>query len=367
MINHRERFLACITGQPLDRPPFWLFWGPWETTWERWKREGMPEAYRSFTDVQEAFGAEPSPLAHVVPVNLGPCPRREARIVAQDENSITFYDGWGILRRDIKGRASMSEFLKFPVHDWASWIDYRDRWLDPQDPRRLEGDWERVARGWNDAGLPVQLSWYPDSGIFGPYRWLMGDEEGLIALHTQPELAQAIMEHLATLYLGVFARVVRSVRVDMIHLWEDMCYRGGPLISPRMWDRFLGPQYRRIQAFAREHGIPVISVDTDGAPDMIAPNMLRCGVNLLYPMEVAAGCDVNEWQERFPGLAMMGGIDKRVLALGPREIRRELERVRPAVRRGRYIPDLDHTIPDDVSWGNFCYYAQALRELTGLG
>jgi len=83
------------------------------------------------------------------------------------------------------------------------------------------------------------------------------------------------------------------------------------------------------------------------------------------PLEVAAGCDVNAWQAKYPALGMLGGIDKRALALGPSAIDRELARIRPAVGRGRYIPALDHLVPDDVSWENYCYYAEALRELVG--
>jgi uroporphyrinogen decarboxylase len=193
----------------------------------------------------------------------------------------------------------------------------------------------------------------------------MGDELGLITFHTDPGLVHEIMEHITDIYLAVWGEVVKEIRVDVIHLWEDMCYKNGPLISPRMWEEFLGPNYRRIKAFAVQHNIPVISVDTDGNPDRITPPMIRNGVNLLFPMEVAAGVNVNDWRERYPTLAFMGGIDKRLLAQGPAAIDRELERIRPAVEKGRYIPDLDHLVPDDVSWGNYCYYAQALKRLVG--
>jgi len=54
-----------------------------------------------------------------------------------------------------------------------------------------------------------------------------------------------------------------------------------------------------------------------------------------------------------------------VLAEGPAAIDRELERVRPAVEKGRYIPDLDHLIPDDVSWENYLHYVHALKRLVG--
>ena len=119
---------------------------------------------------------------------------------------------------------------------------------------------------------------------------------------------------------------------------------------------------RRVRKFQRR-GWPVISVDTDGQPDLIVPPMLEAGVNFLFPMEVAAGADVRVFQRKYPGLAMMGGIDKRALALGPAAIDAELERIRPALVAGRYIPDLDHHVPNDVSWPNFCHYASRLREM----
>jgi hypothetical protein len=171
------------------------------------------------------------------------------------------------------------------------------------------------------------------------------------------------MEHMTDIYLTVFAQVVAAVQVDVIHIWEDMCGRQGPLISPRHWEEFMGPCYRRIREFARAHGIRLISVDTDGQPELIIPPMMANGVNYLLPFEVAAGCDVNGLRCRYPGLAMMGGIDKRALAQDRAAIDRELERVRPAVGSGRYIPELDHLVPDDVSWDNYCYYARRLKEL----
>lgn len=359
-MNHRQRFIATILGEPVDRPIYWLAWSPWARTWRRWEAEGKPAwvtDHRAFMD--------PDPEPQTLPVNCGPYPPELGRVIAEDENYIVFIDSWGIRRRDYKLGESMSEFLDFPVKNRAGWIEFRDRWLNPDDPRRLEGKWREQGRAWMEQGIPIRLGNYPDVGIFGTFRWLLGDEEGLVAFHTDPALVHEIMDHMTSLYLTVFTQVVREVEVDNIHLWEDMCYRGGPLISPRMWEEFMGPCYRRIKAFADQHNIPVISVDTDGDPDRITPAMMRAGMNLLFPMEVAAGCDVNQWQKRYPSLAMMGGIDKRALAQGKEAIDRELERIRPALGRGRYIPDLDHLVPDDVSWENYCYYAARLKSMVG--
>ena len=43
----------------------------------------------------------------------------------------------------------------------------------------------------------------------------------------------------------------------------------------------------------------------------------------------------------------------------------EIERVRPLLARGRYIPFPDHLIPADVSWDNYQYFVWRWKELVG--
>ena len=353
-----------MLGRGVDRPPYWLYWGPWGTTWRRWQDEAMPQRFADFADVRRHLGAEPPP--HVVGVNCGPCPKLGPRVLEETDAFVVSVDSWGIRRRDLKGHTSMSEFIEFPVKGRDDWRRYRDEHLAGDDPRRVEGDWAAKAAAAARAGVPIQLGSYPDVGIYGSLRWLLGDEECLLAFYDAPRLVHEIMDHMTDVYLAVFEKVVAAgVLVDVIHIWEDMCGRQGPLISPRHFEEFMAPCYRRIKAFAEAHGIGLISVDTDGRCDAIIPPMTAAGVNYLFPFEVAAGSDVNAVRAAFPDLAMMGGIDKRALARGKEAIDAELQRIRPAVEAGRYIPDLDHLIPDDVSWENFCHYAEALRELVG--
>ena len=361
-MNDRERFVACLTGEAVDRPPYWLYWGPWgDTTWERWAQDGKPEAITDFNVLRENLGADRAPMP--VPVNTGPCPRIESVILEETDEYVIHSDNWGITRKNLKHRVSMPQFLSQPVKDRRDWERFKEERLDPNHPERLSGNWREQCAQWMARGYPIQLGEYPDSGVYGTLRWLLGDEESLIAFYTMPYLVRDIMDHMTTLYLTVFEKVVAEVQVDVVHMWEDMSYCNGPLISPRHCEEFMGPHYRRIADFTHRHGIPLFSVDTDGDPTLLIEPMMRAGVNFMFPMEVAAGCDVNVMQERYPTLGMMGGIDKRVLSEGPEEIDRELERIRPAVERGRYIPALDHLIPDNVSWDNYLHYARALRSL----
>jgi uroporphyrinogen decarboxylase len=360
-MTHRERFLNCLLGEHVEGGlPYLLYWAPWASTLRRWQAEaGFDESF----DYRHWLGADPRPQA--VNLNLGPCPQIPRTVIEEDEQYVTFIDGWGITRRDYKRAEAMSQFLHHPVADQRQWIEFRDRYLRPDHPRRLAGDWIEESQRCMREGHVIQLGNYPDCTIFGGLRWLMGDEQCLAAFYEMPQLVRQITTHLADVFLAVFEQVVRHVRVDVIHIWEDFAGRNGPLFSPAHFDQFVAPCYRRIRDFARRHGIPLISVDTDGHPELLLRPMQSAGVNFIFPLEVAAGCDVNEMQQRHPKLGMLGGIDKRALARGRDAIDAELRRVRPAIERGRYIPDLDHLVPDDVAWDDFVYFARRLKQLVG--
>lgn len=359
-MTFRERFVNCVLGEEVDRPPYLLYFGPWPSTWRRWEAEGKPD---EVADFRSLFDPDMPPVP--LPVNCGPCPKFDEPPIEEDDEVVVHRDHWGILRRSFKTKESMPEFLDFPVKDRRDWEQYKEERLDPDHPERVTGEQLELGTMWAECGLPVQLGYYPDTGVFGGLRWLLGDEGCLMAFCTMPDLVHEIMDHLTSLWLTVYEKVAKEVDVAVVHFWEDMCGRNGPLIGPDQWREFMGPNYRRVAAFAERHNIPVISVDTDGDPDLIIDPMREAGVNFLWPLEVAAGCDINAMQNKYPGLGFMGGIDKRPLALDKQAIGRELERVRPAVARGRYVPELDHGIPDDVSWENWCYFAERLKQMVG--
>jgi len=75
-------------------------------------------------------------------------------------------------------------------------------------------------------------------------------------------------------------------------------------------------------------------------------------------LEVAAGCDVNEWQRKYPSLAFMGGIDKRVLGKWKRSHRPRVGAYPPGNRTRALHPATWTTwCREDVSWDNYRYYA----------
>ena len=64
-------------------------------------------------------------------------------------------------------------------------------------------------------------------------------------------------------------------------------------------------------------------------------------------------------------LRMRGGIAKAPLVAGGRAIDRELDRIKPLMEQGGFIPHLDHLVPPDISYGNYQEYLEKKRKLIG--
>ena len=115
-------------------------------------------------------------------------------------------------------------------------------------------------------------------------------------------------------------------------------------------------------------GIEHIWLDSDGDVSSLIPIWLDSGIDVLWPFECQSGMDVVEVRSVYGrDLAMMGGIDKRALVRGGDVMKRRIDRIMPLVEEGGYIPELDHSVPPDVSWPNFCEYVEYLKLRLGRG
>jgi len=65
----------------------------------------------------------------------------------------------------------------------------------------------------------------------------------------------------------------------------------------------------------------------------------------------------------YHNLQIFGGINKNELANNKDSINKELLKVKKMIKFGGYVPYADHLIPPNVSWENFKYYREKLKEI----
>jgi len=156
----------------------------------------------------------------------------------------------------------------------------------------------------------------------------MGDENLAFAFYDTPDLVHDMMEYYTDMAIKLWEKQVTNVEFDLIECWEDMASKNGSLISPQIFREFMTPCYRRIASFAREHGIKVILVDSDGLIEELTALMLEAGVTALYPYEVLAGNDVGRVLDRHSDVGVIGGLRKEAMYEGEEAIDREMEKAR---------------------------------------
>ena len=356
-MNDRERFLATMNYQERDHCP-WGEMGFWPETLERWHQEGWPRE----AELHQFLGFDW--IRRDADVNMGFIPGFREEVLEETEQYRLVRRSTGVVAREFVGKLSynMPQWVGFPLSTRADWEREIKPRLDPDAPGRYPGDWDARLCAWRrrDYALGVRMG-----SVFGWLRNWMGLEGISIALCDDPDWVQEMMDYVVDFCCACGQRALEDIDLDYVLLWEDMDCKSGPLISPDMFRRFMLEPYGRLTGFIRDRGVDLIIVDSDGDAGPLIPLWLEGGVNGFYPIERASDMDAVDLRQRFGRqLRLMGGIDKRAMAAGPEAIDAELDRVKPLLMEGGYIPWCDHHVPPDVSLENYRYYVRRMQELS---
>jgi hypothetical protein len=362
LMTHRERFLAAMHYEPADRRPLYLA-KPWPDTLVRWRKEGLPA---DVTDVHAFLGVDGLGyrVANITPV-AGLHPPFREEILSDDGEFILKKDRYGRTVKDFKDHTSFPEWIEFPVKDEDDLRQLMDGHFDISDlDARFPEDWAAKARAAAERGDVVMI----DGGCYyWTLRSLAGVDGASYLLHDCPDLVDELFERYFVVVMEGLRRAAEIVRVDAVGFGEDFAFKTGPLISPAMFSRFIGPRYAKAMAFAREHGIGLTLHDSDGDCRMLLPLMLEAGVNSTVPCEVAAGMDPVALRARFGReLRICGGFDKRIVPCGSAAVRAELDRLAPVIHEGGFAPGIDHSISSDISWDDYRRFLDLIIPSTAL-
>jgi len=357
-MTNRERYLATVRFQETDRPVRFEALGADDNTIIRWQKEGYQQkgpAVSFYGDFEFDLVAPVMIGAHIHP---GFFPEYQEKVLEDNGKHKVIQTSAGTIQ-EIFSDASMSipRFLKFPVENMDD-LKKLLPLLNPADHARVD-NWKWAFGLATGAKWPLFLY---VSGCFGFHRHLMGFENLMVAYMENPELIHAMSKAWAALVIGILERARTHGEIDFLQFWEDMSYKNGPMISPKMFKEFIQPYYKKVCDRALELGVVGLIVDTDGDCKLLIPPFIEAGINHFLPFEVQSGMDVREVRKQYPRLAITGGLDKRALAISQQAIDAELEsKMDFMLERKGYFPSLDHVVPPDVPYDNWVYFLQKVR------
>ncbi len=347
-ITSRERIGLALRHREADRIA--VQDAPWGTTISRWRTEGLPEN----VGPHEYFNYE---FAGVGGDNSLQLP---TEVVEDTEEYRIERNSNGALVKNWKSSTSTPELLDFLIRDRAAWEQHRER----MQMNESRVDWEnglKHCRAAREKGL-----WVHYSGAMGYDKTAMvaGPTNLLPGMLDDPDWVRDMYEVDAQLHIDIASEMMaRGFEFDGAFLYDDMGYRNGTFFSRRTYRELLWPSHRKVCDFFNGEGLPVI-LHSCGNVNEFVPDLIEAGFACLQPLEVKAGMDLIHLKKAFGDrLAFMGGIDVRAMAAGGEWLEREVrEKVICAKQGGGYVYHSDHSVPDNVSFANYCRTIELVKQ-----
>lgn len=322
-----------------------------------WPTQGFPLD----NDVREHFKMDYT--QRLVDVNMHFSPMFDIKVLKEDDKAFEYIDIDGVRRVFLKDEATIPTSLEWPVKNKMSWEKLKEERLNLKNIKeRFPANWDELVKEYKNRDYPLALGGYPQ-GFFGTPAHLIGYENLFIWYCLEPELMHDIMNTFTNIWLAIFEEILPQVEIDMWHIWEDISFGKGSMISVDMVKEFMSPYIKKIADFLISKGVKIILLDTDGDCNELIPVFMEAGVTGMYPFETHCGMDIVKVRKQYPKLQMLGGIPKSEIIKGKKRIDEILIPVDQVLKTGGYIPFGDHFIPPDVNFENFTYYRNKLNSI----
>ena len=369
-VGHRERVLAAIRHEPVDRVPT-----------DMWATREVQEKLFDYLQIKTAPSTSPGKVS----LNRGVLSRRvEAILELFDRLEIDGiinisppYVGpplceegdyseneWGMGRRSQRYATGVyTEQVYYPLATAETIADLdRYRWPDPD-----WYDYDALPRLAAQCGGRAICCGY--TAPFYYHNMLRGLELSLTDPLVRPEFTNHLVQHISDFFNEYHRRCYAAGRgsIDITQVTDDYGSQYGPLIGAKTFDGFYrGPTQRAID-LAKSYGLIVFHHD-DGDMRPLLPTLVEMGIDVLNPIQWRCG----DWDlaalkvDYGDSLCFHGGVDnQQTLPFGsPQDVRAEVKRLTTALASDRtgYIIAPCHNLQANTPVENIIALYEAAQE-----
>jgi hypothetical protein len=360
-MTDRERFNRQMHYQPVDRC-FNMEFGYWDENFKLWPlfyENGITNNYEA--DLFFNFDRQ-----YNIGGNIWLSPPFKDEIVELRETTKVLINGDGLFAEvPLDGHDTIPHYIKSSIQTPDDWKKIKTERFRLHDPVRLV-DVQALKEAWDPPDRDYPLGVWVGSMI-GKIRDMLTFEGLAYAIYDHPEMVEDMVETACEMVEQSLDQLLPHFQFDFAAGWEDICFKAGPIVSPRFFKRVITPRYKRIHDKLKEYGIDIWWIDCDGDVRPILPYMMEGGVNCLFPYEVNSCAHPAELLNEYgKDLRIMGGFDKIEMGKGRQAIKAYMETLGPLVERGGYIPFCDHRCPPNVDPNDYLYYLELKEQMFGM-
>lgn len=230
------------------------------------------------------------------------------------------------------------------ITDWRSYVQIPDVVANCSKPEL----WEPILKELEDINRNETLVMaYASQGIFERLHFLMGFEDTLVNLMTEPEamidLCAAIGEHRYEFY----KLIVEKIKPDIFLIHDDWGTKTNMFMHPDIWRKIIKPHYVKAYQYLHDNGV-IIMHHADSFMEQIVEDMVELHIDIWQG--VIPQNNIVAIQKQLNGrMALMGGLDAAIIDRPDsteeeirKETRRVLEEYCPA---GNFIPCITYGAP----------------------
>ena len=282
-MTSRQRVLTAFEHEEPDRVPAWCGASPgfWATTKEKLglDDEGLRERFGD--DFRRVFARYAGPEIEL-------------------PTGATSVTPFGVFRAGLEYGQPLSHPLAdatlAEVHDYP--------WPDPawMDVSQIRGE----AESYGDRYAILGGDWSP---FWHDLIDLLGMENMYLKMYDQPELVDAVIEHLVDYYATVSQNIFDAAAdaIDIFFIGNDFGSQQGSLLSETMFRRFLLPYLARLVDLGHAYGLKVMLHCCGGFAELM-PAMIEIGLDGVHALQPCCrGMEPRRLKDEFGDKILLNG------------------------------------------------------------
>jgi uroporphyrinogen decarboxylase len=365
-MNHRQRFYCAVEHRIGDRPPIDIA-GTSLTSMstncqvalrDRLGLKGEPISTNNGVDerILEWAGTDFRAVGAIVDL-----PSPHTRIISNHSK----IDCWGIRRDLISG---YDEITVHPLKGATVQELYEFQWPVPRIDEELLLNWIQRAKYLKEQDEYVVIAEHPVFGILELGCWMCGYDDFLMRLACDPDFVYTFFDKVFEIQMKVIEQYYPELGpyIDLTTSGDDFGMQTGPLISPKMFARFIAPYFSERISRTKSLAKCLYWHHSCGSVVDLLDQLIDCGVDILNPIQTSATRMEPENLKSVFGekLVFWGGVDVQQFLpnAGRDEVKSEIAKLIQILGKdGGFIIAPAHNMQDDIPPENIIAWVESMK------
>jgi uroporphyrinogen decarboxylase len=253
--------------------------------------------------------------------------------IFEEGNYYAFIDRWGSKLHMPKEGGLYYDWVDFPVKEPTLEALDTYKWPRPDPPELIDRMAEQARSLFENSDYALVGSAVIGGGIFEQPARTMGLENFMMALISEPQFAERLMDQITDIYIESCNNYLDKVGqyLNVFTFWDDLAGQDGWLIRPEIYRKMIKPKQRRLVEAIKKKTNAKLFYHSCGATRGLIPDLIELGFDILNPVQVSArGMDSRKLKQDFGRDIVFwgGGVDtQHVLPFGStQEVADEVKR-----------------------------------------